>query len=191
MAFYKRLIHPEFEAVRRRWSCLHLQLFWRFHFSGGICIAHPLHWLQALIEKLSENTKLTVNINLHSTWCEIGGTAIDSNVWDTSLSGCGSINGYSWPITDHLGCYRELEMEFYLPLVPWILKLRIPFEGSFRLLSPTPETPDPEMVDEATLRPPTAWPPMPIFWPVAAFIITLLLAEGGLLPIKLLEKDGN
>jgi len=26
---------------------------------------------------------------------------------------------------------------------------------------------------------------------VAAFIMTLLLADGGLLPIKLLEKEGN
>ena len=31
------------------------------------------------------------------------------------------------------------------------------------------------MVEEATLKPPTACPPMPIFYPVAAFIITLLL----------------
>ena len=55
---------------------------------------------------------------------------------------------------------------------------------SFKLLMPTPETPDPEMVDDATLRPPTALPPMPIFYPVAAFIITLLFAEGGLLPVS-------
>ena len=72
-----------------------------------------------------------------------------------------------------------------LPLVPWILKLRS-LPGSFRLLNPTPETPDPEIVEEATLRPPTVFtpaPPMPIFYPVAAFIMTLLLAEGGLLPV--------
>jgi hypothetical protein len=29
---------------------------------------------------------------------------------------------------------------------------------------------------------------MPIFWPVAAFIITLLLAEGGLLPAQLKKE---
>ena len=60
------------------------------------------------------------------------------------------------------------------------------FPGSFKLLNPTPETPDPDIVDEATLNPPTAFtpaPPIPIFYPVAAFIITLLLAEGGLLPV--------
>jgi hypothetical protein len=41
-------------------------------------------------------------------------------------------------------------------------------------------------VEDATESPPTAFtpaPPMPIFWPVAAFMITLLLADGGLLPI--------
>jgi hypothetical protein len=58
--------------------------------------------------------------------------------------------------------------------------------GSLRLLNPTPETPEPEIVEDATESPPTAFtpaPPMPIFWPVAAFMITLLLADGGLLPI--------
>jgi hypothetical protein len=65
-----------------------------------------------------------------------------------------------------------------------MLKFSMPLEGSFKLLRPTPDTPDPEMVEEATLKPPTAWPPIPIFWPVAAFMITLLLAEGGLLPTK-------
>jgi hypothetical protein len=78
-----------------------------------------------------------------------------------------------------------ISMKEYLPFVPWILKLRS-FPGSFKLLSPTPDTPEPEMVEEATLSPPTALtpaPPIPIFYPVAAFMITLLLAEGGLLPI--------
>ena len=62
--------------------------------------------------------------------------------------------------------------------------------GSFKLLRPTPETPEPEIVEEATERPPTALtpaPPMPIFWPVAAFMITLLLADGGRLPKECLE----
>ena len=72
-----------------------------------------------------------------------------------------------------------------LPFVPYILKFRS-LPGSLRLLNPTPETPEPEIVEDATESPPTAFtpaPPMPIFWPVAAFMITLLLADGGLLPI--------
>jgi len=39
------------------------------------------------------------------------------------------------------------------------------------LSPPTPVTP-----------PPTPTPPMPIFYPVAAFMMTRLFAEGGLLP---------
>jgi len=54
-------------------------------------------------------------------------------------------------------------------------------------VSPTPETPAFYMLDDATFRPFTPvtppTPPMPIFCPVAAFIITLLFADGGRFPI--------
>jgi hypothetical protein len=58
-------------------------------------------------EKLSEKWKLTINVNLDSTWCQIGGTSVDSNVWDASLSGGGPIDCYSRPVADYLGCKKE------------------------------------------------------------------------------------
>jgi len=72
-----------------------------------------------------------------------------------------------------------------------MLKLSKPFDGSFKLLIPTPETPAP-VIAELAERPPTPVTPpgpRPIFYPVAAFIMTRLLAEGGLLPTCILVRQ--
>jgi len=60
--------------------------------------------LAASSVKISDKSLLTVNINLDSAWSKVGGTTINSNVWNTSLPRSCPVNSYSGSIADYLGC---------------------------------------------------------------------------------------